>query len=239
MFALEAEGLRALATTAAGALSVPTVHVATAPHAPSAWLLLDWVVPGPTTPQADAAFGRGLAALHRSPPAPVPSENWLATLRQANHPLPTVGSWPEFWWTHRLAPRLGPQSGSGSLPPALRDRLLRLADRLPQILAIDEPLSLLHGDLWSGNRLTDTRGRPYLIDPAVCVGHREVDLAMMELFGGFGSACWAAYDAVWPRLSGFETRRAVYQLYYLLVHVDLFGASYWPDVARALDQVGV
>jgi fructosamine-3-kinase len=110
---------------------------------------------------------------------------------------------------------------------------------MPHILAIDEPLSLLHGDLWSGNRITDAHGRPYLIDPAVCVGHREVDLAMMALFGGFGVSCWKAYDEVWPRLPGFDSRRPAYQLYFLLLHVELFGAGYWPDVARALDQLGV
>ena len=237
MFALEAEGLQALRIAADGALHIPSVHAATPPDAQTAWLLLDWVDPGPTPPEADAAFGRGLAALHRSPAPPVPSENWLATVRQINHPPPKTTTWPEFWWIFRLEPRLRALRGPARLPSALRDRLHQLAARLPALLAIDEPLSLLHGDLWSGNRLTDVRGRPHLVDPAVCVGHREVDLAMMELFGGFGADCWAAYDEVWPRLPGFATRRPIYQLYYLLVHVEMFGASYWADVARTLDQI--
>ncbi len=238
MFALEAAGLEALRIAANGSLQVPTVSATTAPHAPSAWLLLDWIDPVPTTPTADAAFGHGLAVLHRHPPPPVAPENWLATVRQINHPVPTTISWPEFWWSRRLAPRLRALATPDLLPTALHTRLERLAERLPQLLAIEEPLSLIHGDLWSGNRLTDARGRPYLIDPAVSVGHREVDLAMMALFGGFGAQCWTAYDEAWPRLPGHETRRPIYQLYFLLVHVELFGASYWSDVARALDEVG-
>jgi fructosamine-3-kinase len=82
-------------------------------------------------------------------------------------------------------------------------------------------------------------GTPAVIDPSVYHGHREVDLAMADLFGGFGSGFWRAYEEHWPLAPGAEQRRAVYQLYYLLVHVNLFGGSYLAGVRRALDTSGV
>lgn len=239
MFALEAQGLALLRATAPSVLQIPAVQVATPPSAPSAWLVLEWVPPGATTPASNTALGRGLARLHRATPPAVPAHNWLGPLRQHNHPCPTPATWPDFWWSQRLQPRLVAIAARQPLPNTLSSRLHALPRILPEVLGIDEPLSLLHGDLWSGNRLTDEHGRPHLIDPAVCVGHREVDLAMMALFGGFGADCWQAYRTEWPLLPGFEQRRAIYQLYYLLVHVELFGSGYWSGVSTALDQAGV
>src|SRR5699024_5443880 len=111
------------------------------------------------------------------------------------------------------------------------------ADALPAVLApaAEEGPSLLHGDLWSGNTQLVWDGEPALLDPAVYRGHREVDLAMASLFGGFDAAFWDAYQAARPlRGDGLERRRAVYQLYYLLVHVNLFGAGYLPRTLAAL-----
>ena len=238
MFTLEADGLRALRSAAAGALGVPEVLVATEHGAPSAWLVLEWVTPGQSSRQADAAYGRGLAALHQAAPPPVAPVNWLGPFAQRNHPVPTSSSWPDFWWTHRLAPRVETAARSGQLPVALRRRFDVLQARIPELLGTLDPMSLLHGDLWSGNRITDDSGRPWLVDPAVCVGHREVDLAMMALFGGFGAACWEAYGDRWPLAPGHDIRQAVYQLYYQLVHVELFGAAYLQGLEQNLEVVG-
>ena len=90
--------------------------------------------------------------------------------------------------------------------------------------------ALLHGDLWSGNYLVSRQGTPFLIDPSVHYGHAEVDLAMSLLFGGFSSRFYDAYFEVSPKVAGFEKRVALYQLYYLLVHLNLFGRSYYPRV---------
>jgi fructosamine-3-kinase len=98
----------------------------------------------------------------------------------------------------------------------------------------EEPPSRLHGDLWGGNLHVDDAGRPCLIDPAVYGGHREVDLAMMRLFGGFGDHVFAAYEEAWPLAPGAAARVPLYQLYPLLVHLNLFGGSYLGSVQRAL-----
>jgi fructosamine-3-kinase len=124
--------------------------------------------------------------------------------------------------------------------PGARREWERLFDRLPELLAPGEEdgPSLLHGDLWSGNVLS-AAGEPALIDPAVYRGHREADLAMAELFGGFDACFHAAYREARPLLPGYaETRRAVYQLYYLLVHVNLFGGGYVAQTAAMLRRIG-
>ena len=96
-----------------------------------------------------------------------------------------------------------------------------------------EPPARLHGDLWAGNRIADERGQPCLIDPAAYGGHREIDLAMMKLFGGFGPRVFDAYGEAAPLAPGTEERAALYQLYPLLVHVNLFGGGYVGQVASA------
>jgi len=100
-----------------------------------------------------------------------------------------------------------------------------------------EPPARLHGDLWGGNALCDEHGEPVLIDPAVYGGHREIDLAMMKLFGGFGARCFAAYHEAYPLAPGHERRVALYQLYPLLAHVCLFGGGYVAQVERALQTL--
>jgi fructosamine-3-kinase len=101
----------------------------------------------------------------------------------------------------------------------------------------DEPPARLHGDLWGGNLHVDEEGRPCLIDPAVYGGHREMDLAMMRLFGGFSPRVFAAYHEAYPLAPGWEDRVPLYQLYPLMVHVNLFGRGYVGSVEGALRQV--
>jgi fructosamine-3-kinase len=102
----------------------------------------------------------------------------------------------------------------------------RLAARLPELAGPAEPPARLHGDLWSGNVITDGRGQPVLIDPAVYGGHREVDLAMLALFGGLSPRVVAAYEARTPLAAGWKTRTRLWQVYPLLVHAILFRGSY-------------
>lgn len=232
MFAAEADGLRALAMAAAGALRVPAVLAMDGAGDGARWIALEWLEPGARGPGFGERLGRGLAALHRASGGGWgwTRANFIGPLPQDNRPTTT---WAELWRDRRLAPQLAMARDAG--PAREWDRLL---NRLPELLAPAEEdgASLLHGDLWSGNVLS-AAGEPALIDPAVYRGHREVDLAMAELFGGFDTRFHAAYREAWPLLPGYaEVRRPIYQLYYLLVHVNLFGGGYGAQTAAMLRQ---
>ena len=125
----------------------------------------------------------------------------------------------------------------GVATASLAQRFDRLYDVLEQRVGPPEPPARLHGDLWGGNRVVDARGDSWLIDPAVYAGHREVDLAMMRLFGGFSSKVWSAYREAAPLSPGHEDRVPLYQLYPLLAHLVMFGGSYLGEVEDALDRL--
>ena len=112
-----------------------------------------------------------------------------------------------------------------------------LFKRLPELLVVEQP-SLLHGDLWSGNLITNNDGLPALIDPAVYFGNREVDLAMTKLFGGFSNLFYDSYQECFPMEKGFQDRWDIYNLYPLLVHVNLFGGGYLNSVKAVLQKFG-
>ena len=237
IFAAEARGLEALAAAGSG-LVVPRVLAACdepEPGAP-AWLALEWLEPAPRAADFGERLGRGLAALHRPGGAwGWERDNFIGSLPQENA---AAGSWAEFWWARRLEPQLRRARDAGRLPGRERE-WERLRALLPGLLApaAEDGASLLHGDLWSGNVVASARG-PALVDPTAYRGHREVDLAMTELFGGFGTGFHAAYEEAWPLRPGYRTeRRGVYQLFYLLVHVNLFGGRYVAQAAEALRQV--
>lgn len=234
MFAAEARGLTAL-RKAADALIVPRpLAWAEAEGDAPAWLAMEWLEPAP--PGADFAerLGHGLASLHQLRDGDDwgwTEDNFIGALPQENG---RMESWSAFWRARRLEPQLAMARASGRLPGRAAD-WDRLMDRLPDLLddaEMDGP-SLLHGDLWGGNVVATADG-PALIDPAVYRGHREADLAMTELFGGFSERFYAAYGEVWPLLNGYPARRAVYQLWYLLVHANLFGGGYVARTAGVL-----
>jgi protein-ribulosamine 3-kinase len=162
------------------------------------------------------ALGQVLAALHRNTAARYgwASDNWIGLAPQENG---WFDDWPAFWFEKRLAPQARRARATGFAFDLEGLRGL-LAGHRP-------PASLLHGDLWHGN-VGFTAAGPVLFDPAVYYGDREADLAMTELFGGFPPAFYAAYDAAWPRDSGYARRRDLYNLYHVLNHLNLFGAGY-------------
>ncbi len=235
IFAVEALGLDVLRAAASG-LRIPEVIGTSAADREPGWILLEWLEPGPRGYRFAERLGRGLAALHS---AAASGWGWrrdgfIGPIEQSNQP---ALEWAEFWAERRLRPQLRLAVDAGRLPGERRawDDLFR---QLPTSLAAaeDDGPSLLHGDLWSGNVLAaGTAGDPALVDPAAYHGHREVDLAMTELFGGFDRVFYSAYEEAHPLLPGYRPgRRAVYQLFYLLVHVNLFGESYRARTVDAL-----
>jgi fructosamine-3-kinase len=231
MYAAEADGLSWLAA-GDGGLRLPAV-AAVGEEEGARFLALEWIERGRPGDGYDERLGRGLAALHAAgaPAFGLERDNWIGTLPQQNAQAPT---WAAFYGERRLGP-LGRQAVDRRLLPAgAGDRLERLIARLDDLCGPQEPPSRLHGDLWGGNAMADAEGLPVLVDPAVYGGHREVDLAMMRLFGGFSARCFAAYEEASPLAAGHEDRVDLYQLYPLLVHVLLFGGAYAGRAQRAL-----
>lgn len=229
LFAAEADGLLALA--ACPAIRVPCL-IAHGVGGSHAYLLLEHLEMRPLHAglAADAA-GRALAALHRQVGQQFgwPQDNFLGATTQHNGSL---ANWPEFFARRRLLPQLALAARHG-YDGRLQADGARLAAALPSLFDDYQPMaSLLHGDLWSGNAAFDADGRLCLFDPAVHYGDRECDLAMMALFGGFPSDMLTAYETAWPLAAGAELRRALYQLYHVLNHLNLFGDSYLAQAGR-------
>jgi fructosamine-3-kinase len=240
-FTGEARSLEALQAAASPEfLDVPDViDAADADSTEFGWLVLEYLPPSPPAPDHEERLGRGLAHLHDTAGERFgwPETNCIGPLPQPN---PSRERWADFWVEARLLPQLRSARDVGLLDPGEVDLLERVAEATPRALGpvADDPPGLVHGDLWSGNVHPGPRGRPVLVDPAAYWGHGEVDLAMSRLFGGFGAAFYRAYQEIRPLADGFEAVRCpLYQLYYLLVHVRLFGGSYrrrTRDAARSV-----
>ena len=216
LFTAEAAGLDWL-RAATTSLRVPQV-IAHGDH----WLALEWLeLAGRPDP---AQLGRGLAELHRAgaPTFGLDRANYLATLAQDNTPEP---DWPAFYVERRLRPLcMRAKLGLDRELDQLRER---------DVFGPAEPPARLHGDLWWGN-VASCAGAPVILDPAVYGGHREIDLAMLALFGGLPDALVRAYEEVAPLAAGWRDRIALHQLYPLAAHACLFGGGYGAQVARAL-----
>lgn len=213
---LEAEGLDALRDAGAPTPAVLAVDATV--------LVIDHV----SGPGDRRELGRALATAHgqRGRAFGWHRDNVIGPLPQLN---PWTDDWPTFFVEQRVAPYLD------DLPAEVARRLERAAGGpLPALLDHDVVPSLIHGDLWSGNVI----GGRWLIDPAVNHADRELDLAMLDLFGGVPDDLRAGYDEVWPLDAGWRDRRPALQLYHLLVHVRLFGAGYLGAVVSRLDQLG-
>lgn len=223
----EAQGLAWLAEP--GVIRVPEVRAAS-----DRLLVLEWIEPGEPTATTQESLGRGLAALHRSgPPAfGLGADNFIGTLPQSNL---ACDGWADFYATRRLAPLIERAREHGLLTHEMDRSASQLLAKLPEIVGPEEPPARLHGDLWGGNWICSDDGAPVLIDPSVYAGHREIDLAMMKLFGGFGDRVFAVYHEAHPLAAGFEERVRLYQLYPLLVHLNVFGSGYAAQVEDAMN----
>lgn len=229
LFQAEADGLTALRGSGTS-LVIPRV-VAVYDGAP-AFLVIEHLAAGPRATGFDEALGRGLAELHRltGPRFGFPGDTFCGTTRQPN-------AWTDRWVTFYASSRLGYQariaSDAGRIGAGDRRAIDRLIDRLGRW--IGEPAtgpSLIHGDLWSGNLHRDAAGGPALIDPAVAFAHREAELGMMTLFGGFSERTYAAYDEAFPLEPGWRDRLPIYQLYHVMNHLNLFGGGYHAETMR-------
>ncbi|NNE27447.1 MAG: phosphotransferase [Saprospiraceae bacterium] len=231
MFDAEADGLSLIQKS--GQIAVPKV-IKCGLHNSRAYLILEFIQTGTKSNHAMAKFGRQLANMHLQTQYSfgLDTQNFIGKLPQSNA---KHLNWISFYIGERLEPQF---------KLALDNGLLQAHD-IPPSANIDSVLdslmpeikpSLLHGDLWGGNFLIDAQGDAYLIDPAVYYGHSEVDIAMSRLFGGFSPSFYNAYFEIHPKEIHFEARRDIYQLYYLLVHLNLFGSSYYGSVKRIMER---
>ncbi len=233
-YATEARDLAWLAET--GAMRTPGVlAVGDAPGA--RFLALEWIegavpVGAARSPVNAEGFGRALATMHRHGASSfgLDRDNLIAGLPQSNTPC---DRWADFYGERRLEPLARRAVAGGRMAPGFLTRIDRLRALLPELCGSPEPPARLHGDLWNGNAAIDRDGTPVVFDPAVHGGHREIDLAMMRLFGGFPESVFRAYAEEFPLSDGHERRTELFQLAPILVHVCLFGGGY----ARSAERI--
>lgn len=203
-------------------------------HGGVAWLLLHWIESGSPTRTFWKTFGRQLADMHRLSSEDGfgwPTDNFLGTLPQYNT---LKKHWVPFWVSCRIEPQVRMARDAGLLTATDRAAFSRLFEKADRWLEDGEPPALIHGDLWSGNFMATSAERLVLVDPAPAYAHREMDLAMSRLFGGFSNIFYEVYEQAWPLQPGWEDRLPLYQLYYLLAHLNLFGSSYYGSVQSIL-----
>ncbi|GAB3013419.1 fructosamine kinase family protein [Niabella terrae] len=188
------------------------------------YLLLEWLEAAGSTAATQENFGRRLARQHRhsQPYFGLSVDNYIGPLHQSNQP---VADWPGFYAHRRILPLVRQLADTGVLDRKDIRAANGFSDRIREFFP-EEPSCLLHGDLWSGNYMTLENGTVAFFDPAVYYGHREMDIGMSLLFGGFSAAFYEGYREQWPLEPGWQQRVAYSQLYPLLVHALLFGGSY-------------
>lgn len=233
-FQAEAAGLRWLAAVAGGC---PVPEVLAVGEFP-AWLALEWIEPGALAGDGAEAMGRGLAAIHRSGARsfgalPPDSPDEILRIGSVEIPLAESEVWSQTYAEQLLLPLVERTVRAGTLAPADAQAVERVCSRIDDLAGPKEAPSCLHGDLWGGNVMAAKDGRAWLIDPAAYGGHREVDLAMLRLFGSPGERVFNAYDEAFPLATGHEERVALYQLLPLLIHALLFGGSYGASAGDA------
>ncbi|HST56024.1 MAG TPA: fructosamine kinase family protein [Solirubrobacteraceae bacterium] len=250
-YALEATQLAWLGEP--GAVRVPAVL-----EVDDRYLVLEWVEPGRLDDAGAQELGRGLARIHAagapcfgnmgrasaggsggdggvvgSGEAQAPAT--FGSLQLPNDPM---ADWASFYRERRLLPLAKLAHDRRALSPGALHALERVCERVEELAGPAEPPARLHGDLWAGNVHADARGHPWLIDPSAYGGHREIDLAMLRLFGTPSAHVFAAYEELTPLADGWEQRVQLWQLLPLLVHALLFGGSYGAAVEQIARHYG-
>lgn len=231
MFDAEHQGLELLRSNCA--LHVPQV-ITTGLIEDQAFLLMEFIEDGKPQCEFWEFFGTQLANMHRKSASffGLDHHNYIGSLVQKNNPHST---WASFYAEERLLQQAEDARNSGLLSGEEMSAIEKICAKLGDWMPPEAP-SLLHGDLWSGNYLCSAKSLPVLIDPAVYYGHREMDLAMTRLFGGFPEEFYRAYSSSFPLITGFEERLSLFQLYPLLVHLNLFGRSYASSVNAVIQR---
>lgn len=230
MFEAEQAGLELLAAT--DTLRIPQ-PLCSGVAGESAYLVLEYI---PLNASGDTtAAGQQLASLHRHTDSRFGwrRDNTIGATDQPNSP---TERWVDFWRQQRLGFQLQLAADNG-YQGELQRRGARLLECFPALIDHDPAPSLIHGDLWGGNLAYDPNGQPVIYDPAVYYADREAELAMTELFGGFGSRFYAAYNEAWPLDPGYPQRKTLYNLYHVLNHLNLFGGSYGAQALRMINQL--
>ena len=230
-FELEAEGLRTIA--ASRTIAVPKAYgVVTDSETGIPMLWLEWIT-GERTEETDALLGEQLARMHQASGDQYGYDGttYIGTLKQKND---KTNSWLEYYRDYRLAGQLKLGWERNTIYGNREKKLTTLLERLHMWVPENPGVHLLHGDLWGGNWMVGEKGRPYLIDPSILYGDHEFELAFTQLFCGFSDEFYDAYTSVFPLSETYADREPIYQLYYLLVHLNMFGEGYGSSVDRIL-----
>jgi len=239
MFACEADGLARICQTQT--VRVPIVlgyHDAGMEDIPG-FILMEWIRSIPFTAAAMRHLGVKLAELHQAETSGAPYyglalDNYIGSTHQINS---SASNWLTFFRNSRIGYQIDLAQRNGLLPITRRQQLDFVLEHMDRWLPESTPVSLLHGDLWSGNILLAPNGEPVLIDPAVYNGSHEADIAFTELFGGFSPQFYAGYQEVISLQPGYIKRRDLYNLYHLLNHLNIFGETYGEAVDQTLMQI--
>ena len=245
-FTAEAAGLQAIAATQAiGTPKILCTGTDDGEDVGYSFLLLGFIKSAGRRKDYWETFAQELAAMHKADTRKLMvvesveatcmfgfhQDNFIGAGQQKNTP---ASKWIDFYRDCRLAPQF--KRADSYFTNEDRAKITKLLDRLEDFLVEPEAPSLLHGDLWSGNVMCGPDGKAMLIDPATYVGHREADLAMTELFGGFPPQFYEAYREAAPLQPGYEDRRDLYNLYQLLNHLNLFGPTYLAPVLSIVSE---
>ncbi|MEX0721414.1 MAG: fructosamine kinase family protein [Balneolaceae bacterium] len=218
MFAVEAKGLDLL-RSAGTEIQIPEAKLVG-----QDFLVLDWIEEGGGKQNTASEFGAELAKLHQNSKAEfgLDHDNFIGRLPQSNT---THSNWPDFYALERIEPQVKMGVESGKLTRTILRLVEKFYQKLGMIFPTEKP-ALIHGDLWSGNYMFTKNGGVSMYDPAVYYGHREMEISMTRLFGGFSANFYEGYNEEFPLEPGFDERVSIYNLYPLLVHANLFGGSY-------------
>lgn len=231
MFTAEAKGLAMLSQS--NSVAIPSV-IGVKETGKYSFLILEYIEKDSGRGSFFELMGKGLADLHKntSDRFGLDYDNYIGSLHQSNK---KNAYWTDFLITERLEPQLKLARDKNLLDRQANKQFEKLFNVLHEVFPKENP-ALLHGDLWSGNYLVGKEGTPYFIDPAVYYGHREIDISMSKLFGGFNEEFYSVYNNEWPMEKGWEKRVDICNLYPLLVHTNLFGVGYVSQVLQIIRQ---
>lgn len=231
MFKEEANGLALLAKNSS--FDIPAVYKYS-DNPDLSFIIMEFIESAKRNNDYWDNFGKNLAQMHQATINfyGLESNNYIGLLPQINTPNT---SFIDFWITKRLDYQLKLAVNSEAISKEYIKKFEQFYYKLENLVPI-EPPSFIHGDLWAGNFMTDTKGEAVIIDPAVYYGHRECDIAMSKLFGGFDKQFYIAYHSEMPMEKNWEQRIAIWNIYPLLVHVNLFGASYFSSIEQVLKK---